>query len=73
MVLSSNHAVWSDAFLSGLALGAFLGILVGPMVWRWLAWRWWKEADRRLDRSQQLLERMAEEKAEPDRREEAPR
>jgi hypothetical protein len=68
-----GHALWSNAFLAGVILGTFFGILVGPVVWHWLAWRWWKDADRRLDRSRQVLERMAPQAAEPDGREEAAR
>ena len=73
MLSATIHALWNDAFVSGVILGTFFGILVGPAVWHWLALRWWRDADRRLDRSQRFLERMAEEPSEPDGREEAAR
>lgn len=61
-------------FLAGLLVGVGLGLLVGPAIRSWLAYREWEDASREADVADRLLERLEadaarfEERTEPDRR-----
>jgi hypothetical protein len=62
-----------DGFLVGLLVGGCLGLLAGPAIRSWLAFREWQDASREADLTDRLLERMEaeaarfEERADPDR------
>jgi hypothetical protein len=45
-------------FLAGLLVGGCLGLLAGPVMRSWLAYREWEEASREADVTDRLLERM---------------
>jgi hypothetical protein len=53
-------------FLAGLAIGVFLGLLLGPLVRSWVAWREWVQASREADLTDRLLTRMEREAEDPD-------
>lgn len=61
-----------DGFLVGLLVGGGLGLLAGPAIRSWLAFREWQDASREADLTDRLLERMEadavrfEERADPD-------
>jgi hypothetical protein len=61
-------------FLAGLIVGGCLGLLAGPAMRSWLAYREWEAASREADVADRLIERMEadaarfEEPADPDRR-----
>lgn len=44
--------------LSGLVVGLFLGLLLGPVLRFWLAWHTWTEASREARLTEDVLERM---------------
>jgi len=76
MNISALLAVTSagvGGFLAGLIVGAGLGLLAGPAIRSWLAYREWEDASREADVADRLLERMEadaarfEERADPDR------
>jgi hypothetical protein len=48
----------SDGLLVGLLIGGGLGLLAGPAVRSWLAFREWEHASREADLADRLLERM---------------
>jgi hypothetical protein len=48
----------SDGFLVGLLIGGGLGLLAGPAIRSWLAFREWEHASREADLADRLLERM---------------
>jgi hypothetical protein len=50
-----------DEFLAGLLIGVFLGLVLGPVLRSWLAWREYVEASREADLTERLLEHLAEE------------
>jgi hypothetical protein len=62
----------SDGFLVGLLVGGGLGLLAGPAIRSWLAFRECEHASREADLADRLLERMEadaarfEEAADPD-------
>jgi hypothetical protein len=45
-------------FLAGLIVGGGLGLLAGPAIRSWLAYREWEDASREADVADRLLERM---------------
>lgn len=45
-------------FLSGLVLGVFLGIILGPAIRLWLTWHEWAEASREARLTEDVLKRM---------------
>jgi hypothetical protein len=47
-------------FIVGLVIGVFLGLLLGPVLRSWLAWREWVEASREADLTDRLLVRLEE-------------
>jgi hypothetical protein len=49
-----------DNFLAGMVLGILVGFLIGPVLWHWLAWHWWKGADREARLTDEVLERLNE-------------
>lgn len=53
-------------FVAGLLIGVFLGLLVGPILRSWLAWREWVEASREADLTERFLARWEEEGARSD-------
>jgi hypothetical protein len=44
-------------FVTGLVIGVFLGLLVGPILRSWLAWREWVRASREADLTERFLAR----------------
>jgi hypothetical protein len=48
-------AVADGEFIVGLVIGVFLGLLLGPVLRSWLAWREWVEASREADLTERLL------------------
>jgi hypothetical protein len=54
-------AASNGQFVAGLVIGVFLGLLVGPVLRSWLAWREWVEASREADLAEQLLARLERE------------
>jgi hypothetical protein len=48
-------------FVAGLLIGVFLGLLVGPVLRSWLAWREWVEASREADLAERLLAHLEQE------------
>jgi len=76
MDISAFLAVTSaglGGFLAGLMVGGGLGLLAGPAIRSWLAYREWEDASREADVADRLLERMEadaarfEERVDPDR------
>jgi hypothetical protein len=61
-----------DGFLVGLLVGGGLGLLAGPAIRSWLAFREWEHASREADLADRVLERMEadaarfEERTDPD-------
>jgi hypothetical protein len=51
-------ATTGGPFLAGLAIGVFLGLLVGPLLRSWVAWREWVQASREADLADRFLTRM---------------
>ena len=51
----------TDGFVVGLALGAFIGYLVGPVIRWWLTRAEWAAASRETRLTDRLLERMERE------------
>jgi hypothetical protein len=47
-------------FVAGLIIGVFLGLLLGPILRSWLAWREWVEASREADLTERFLARWEE-------------
>jgi hypothetical protein len=48
-------------FVAGLVIGVFLGLLLGPILRSWLAWREWVEASREAELTEGFLARWEEE------------
>jgi hypothetical protein len=42
-------------FVAGLVIGVFLGLLLGPILRSWLAWKEWAEASREADLTERFL------------------
>jgi hypothetical protein len=53
-------------FLAGLLVGGCVGLLAGPAMRSWLAYREWEHASREADVADRLLERMEADAARSD-------
>ena len=60
MFIGAVLASSADTFVAGAAMGLLIGILIGPGAWRWLAWRWWKEANREIRLTDRVLHRLSD-------------
>jgi hypothetical protein len=48
-------------FVAGVIIGVFLGLLLGPILRSWLAWREWVEASREAELTERFLARWEDE------------
>jgi hypothetical protein len=60
VILAAARLPTGDNFLAGLLVGVFIGIVAGPLLWHWLARRWWEDADREIRLTDRLIERLDE-------------
>jgi hypothetical protein len=58
MELSGLVAASDGQFVAGLLIGVFLGLLLGPILRSWLAWREWVEASREAELAERFLARL---------------
>ncbi|MGH2679369.1 MAG: hypothetical protein ACRDG8_02620 [Actinomycetota bacterium] len=58
----------AGGFLAGLLVGGCLGLLAGPVMRSWLAYREWERASREADVADRLLERMEADAARSEQR-----
>jgi hypothetical protein len=55
-------------FLAGLIIGVFVGLLLGPLLRSWLAWREWVDASKEADLTERFLARWEDEDSRSDER-----
>jgi hypothetical protein len=61
MEVTGTVAASDGQFVAGLLIGVFLGLLIGPLLRSWLAWREWVEASREADLAERLLAHLEQE------------
>lgn len=53
-------------FLSGLVVGVFVGLALGPVIRSWLAWREWRDAARQASLTHEMVRLLEADAPPPD-------